>query len=86
VSVTFELDGRSPCHLLSLIVLRYLAPLCFSAAALSNFTMAHIHIGNATENGPILVVLVPVGEGLSAVRWAGFADLPKLQVAFSRCS
>ena len=45
-----------------------------SPAGLSDVTMAHIHLGNSTTNGPPLVILAPVGgmagvSGAALRRW-----------------
>lgn len=44
------------------------ATLLPSPTDIVNLTMAHIHIGNATTNGPVLVILVPVGGAPTEVR------------------
>ena len=42
---------------------RLLTPTCPPPhAGITNLTMAHIHLGNSTTNGPPVVILLPVGE------------------------
>lgn len=36
---------------------------------IANLTMAHIHVGNDTTNGPVAVILVPVNGTMVRARW-----------------